>query len=259
MRTRLPYAAVLLTAAGVLFAGGRVEAATDAAIQSAVEERLQKKGLFDESGVQVVVRDGETTLSGVVNSLPLSREIEKQARKKAKVVHNNLRVHIEEPVTDAEIIDGVRSAILSEPRYEIFDYVEFGVKDGAVVLQGSVVEPWKKSAFEARVARVAGVRALKNDITVQSASQFDRQLRYSLAQRIYGDGMFVRYGNRSHPPIRILVDRGNVTLAGWVSSPVEKAVLGTIARSTPSFKVENHIRVDGEAPAEDSKEEPTES
>ena len=143
--------------------------------------------------------------------------------------------------------------------YDIFDYVEFGVKDGAVLLQGSVVQPWKKSSLEGRVARVAGVRALKNDIAVQSASQFDRDLRYSLARRIYGDGMFVRYANRSHPPIRILVDRGNVTLAGWVSSPVEKAVLGTIARSTLSFKVENRIRVDGETPAEDSKEEPTES
>jgi osmotically-inducible protein OsmY len=259
MRTRLQYAAVLMTAAGVLLAGGRVEAAADAAIQSAVEGRLEKKGLLHETGVQVAVRDGEATLSGVVTSLPLSREIEKQARKDAKVVHNDLQVHIEEPVTDAEIIDGVRAAILRDPRYDIFDYVEFGVKNGAVLLQGSVVEPWKKSSLEARVARVAGVRALKNDIAVQSASQFDRDLRYSLARRIYGDGMFVRYANRSHPPIRILVDRGNVTLAGWVSSPVEKAVLETIARSSLSFSVENRVRVDGEVPAEDASEEATTS
>jgi len=122
-----------------------------------------------------------------------------------------------------------------------------------------VVQPWKKSSLEARVARVAGVRALRNEIAVQSASQFDRDLRYSLARRIYGDGMFVRYANRSHPPIRILVDRGNITLAGWVSSPVEKAVLESIARSTLSFKVENRIRVDGEVPAEGSKEETTRS
>jgi len=209
--------------------------------------------------VRVAVQDGEATLSGVVTSLPLKRQIEKRARKEAKVVHNELRVHIEEPVKDAEIVDGVRAAVLGYPNYDIFDYVEFGVKDGAVLLQGSVLQPWKKSSLEGRVARVAGVRALKNDITVQSASQFDRDLRYSLARRIYGDGMFVRYANRSHPPIRILVDRGNVTLAGWVSSPVEKAVLGTIARSTLSFKVENRIRVDGETPAADSKEEPTES
>jgi osmotically-inducible protein OsmY len=248
-----------MAAIAVLLTGTLAFAADDVEIREAIEARFQKKNVEQEADVRVDVRDGEVTLTGVANNLPTSREAEKQARKEAKVVHNQIRVHIEEPVKDGELIDGVRKAILSDPRYGIFDYVEFAVSDGAVLLVGSVVQPWKRSSIESRVARVAGVSAIKNDISVQSFSSFDSDLRTSLARRIYGDPRFVQYANRSHPPIRILVDRGNVTLAGWVSSPVDKAVLGTIALSTPSFKVSNELRVDGEVPAADKKEEPARS
>ncbi len=104
------------------------------------------------------------------------------------------------------------------------------------------------------MAHVAGVRAIQNDITVQSLSAFDSRLRYSLARQIYGDVRFVQYAHWAHPPIRILVDRGNIVLAGWVRSPVDKAVVGNIARHTLSFSVENRLRV-GDVPKEDGKKE----
>ena len=44
----------------------------------------------------------------------------------------------------------------------------------------------------------------------------------------------------------VAVDRGHVTLAGWVNSPVEKAVLGHIALSSTSFGVKNELNVDTE-------------
>jgi osmotically-inducible protein OsmY len=232
-------------------------AANDTAILRDIEARFEKKNVAEDADVQVEVRDGEVTLTGIATNLPASREAEKLARKEAKVVHNQIRVHIEEPVKDGEIVEGVRKAILGYPRYEIFDHVEFGVREGAVLLVGSVIHPWKKTEIEGRVARVPGIRAIQNDITVQSFSRFDSELRSSLARRIYGDPRFVQYGQRSHPPIRILVDRGRVTLAGWVASPVERAVLGTIALGTTSFSVSNELRVDGEVPAEDRKDEST--
>jgi len=248
-----------MVATAVLLTGTLGFAADDAEIQSKVEARFQKENIAQEADVRVEVQDGEVTLTGVANHLPASRQAEKLARKEAKVVHNQVRVHIEEPVKDGEIVKGVRKAILRYARYEIFDYVEFGVNGGAVLLQGSVVQPWKKTEIESLVARVPGVRGVKNDITVQSFSRFDSDLRRSLARQIYGDPRFVQYGQRSHPPIRILVDRGRVTLAGWVSSPVEKAVLGSIALSTPSFAVQNELHVDGEVPAEDEKKESSRS
>ena len=257
MRNHSLHGSAFAAAIAILLTGTLAFAADDAAVLRDIEARFEKKNIAQEADLRVEVQDGEVTLTGVANSLPTSREAEKQARKEAKVVHNQIRVHIEEPVKDGEIVAGIRKAILGYPRYEIFDHVEFGVDDGAVLLVGSVIHPWKKTDIEARVARVAGIRAIKNDIAVQSFSRFDSDLRTSLARRIYGDPRFVQYGQRSHPPIRILVDRGHVTLAGWVGSPVEKAVLGTIALSTPSFKVSNELHVDGEVPEEDRKEEST--
>jgi hypothetical protein len=45
-------------------------------------------------------------------------------------------------------------------------------------------------------------------------SSFDDRLRYQLAYLIYGDPRFVQYAHRADPPIRIIVDRGHVTLTG---------------------------------------------
>ncbi len=254
MRSHRRYGPVILAAVGVLLTGGVAVAADDAAIREAIEARLQKAKVERAADVSVEVQDGTVTLTGLVTSLPVSREIEKLARKEAKDVDNRLRVHFEEPVKDADIVEGIRKAILTYSRYDIFDYVEFAVSDGAVLLQGSVIQPFKKDAIESRVAKVPGIRGIQNNIKVQSFSQHDSDLRYSLARRIYGDVRFVHYAHRAHPPIRILVDRGNVTLAGAVGSPVEKAVLGHIARSSVSFSVENRLHVDGEVPEEDRTE-----
>jgi osmotically-inducible protein OsmY len=254
MRSPLRYGPAILVAAGMLLTGTLSVAADDAAIREAIEARVEKEKLEREADVSVEVQDGEVTLTGLATSLPVSREIEKLARKESKNVDNQMRVHIEEPVKDADIIEGIRSAILRYSRYDIFDYVEFAVSDGAVLLQGSVIQSFKKDAIESRVAKVPGIRGIQNNIKVQSFSRHDSDLRYSLARRIYGDVRFVQYAHRAHPPIRILVDRGHVILAGAVASPVEKAVLGHIARSTQSFTVENRVHVDSEIPEEDRKE-----
>lgn len=253
MRKHSLRGAAFMAVVAVLLTGTPALAADDAAILRDIEARFEKKNVAQDAEVEVAVSNGEVTLTGVATHLPASRLAEKLARKESKVVHNRIRVVIEEPVKDADIVEGIRSAILRYPRYEIFDYVEFGVRDGNVLLQGSVIHPWKKTDIESRVAEVAGIKAIENNISVQSFSQFDSDLRRSLARRIYGDPRFVQYGARSNPPIRILVDRGHVTLAGWVNSPVEKAVLGHIALSSPSFSVKNQLNVDTDVPAEDRK------
>ena len=256
MRIRRRVGAAFVAAIGLLLLPGVLAvAADDAAVRDAIESRLLKEGLNETAQVSVDVRDGAVTLTGVAPNLPVKRSAEKLARKEASAVHNQIRVQPPEPVADKAIIEGVRKAVLTYPFYTVFDYVEFSVNDGAVVLQGSMLHPWRKTAIESRVAQVAGVRAIQNDLAVQSFTSFDSNLRTSLARRIYGDARFAQYSHRANPPIRILVDKGNVVLAGWVNSNVDKAVLGTIARSTLSFNVENRLQVDTDVPQEDRKSE----
>jgi hypothetical protein len=63
---------------------------------------------------------------------------------------------------------------------------------------------------------------------------------------IYGNGLFRRYATFVNPPIRIIVENGNITLTGIVNSRVEKAVLGSIARGLLAFRVDNQVEVESE-------------
>jgi hyperosmotically inducible protein len=148
--------------------------------------------------------------------------------------------------TDAQIREAVADAVLGSVYYGVFDSVGVGVEDGVVTLQGSVRQPWRKEELEQRVARLDGVRAIRNQIRVQPVSSFDDRLRRELYGGIYGNGLFQRYATFANPPIHIVVENGNITLTGLVNSRVEKAVLESIARGTLAFRVDNQVQVESE-------------
>ena len=232
-----------------LLAGGSVARADDGDMKQRIESRLEKK-LGQEANIEVAVEQGRAVLTGITTTVYDKDRAERFARKEVKDVDNQIRVFPDGEYHDADIAKAVRKAVLGYAHYSIFDGVAFGVEDGAVWVTGSVYQPWRKEAIEKRISKVEGIRELQSDIEVQSVSFFDERIRRELAYRIYADPRFVQYAHRAHPPIKILVDNGKVTLAGYVASPVEQAVLGHIARGVASFGVENQIQVDGDSPEE---------
>ncbi len=147
---------------------------------------------------------------------------------------------------DAGIRRAVADAVLDYVHYGVFDSVGVGVDHGVVTLEGSVLQPWHKDDIERRVARLDGVREVRNHIRVQPVSSFDDSLRVQLYRRIYGNALFQRYATFANPPIRIIVEHGNVTLTGVVNSRVERVVLESIARGVLAFKVDNQVQVESE-------------
>ncbi len=220
--------------------------ASDADLQKRVESRLAKAGLEERGNVQVSAKDGVVTLEGFTLTVDARRDAEKAAGKESKRVESRLAVRPQEAVPDAELRERVADAVLSEPRYGVFDSVGVAVKDGVVVLQGSVRQPWLKDSFDRRVAEVEGVRDIRNEIRIAPTSTYDDRLRAQLYALIYGDDMFARYATWADPPIRIVVENGKVTLTGIVNSRVEQARLGMIARGTLAFKVTNAVEVESE-------------
>jgi osmotically-inducible protein OsmY len=176
----------------------------------------------------------------------VSRAAEKAARKETKTVENRIRVLPAVERSDAELEKDVRKAILRSPNYGVFDSVGVTIEDGVVLIQGSVGMGYRKNDIVDRVAKVEGLRGLQDEIRVQSVSQFDDRLRRQLFRQIYGSDRFVHFTNLANPPVRIVVDRGHVTLTGYVPTRVDQALLGHIARSTSAFKVDNLVQVDGE-------------
>jgi osmotically-inducible protein OsmY len=233
-------------------------ARTDAEVKSRIEARLHKAGLDRSANVQVSVEGGVARLTGVALSYADCREVERLARKEAKRVVNVVRVVLEEPRSDKAIRKDVETSVLSWARYGPFDAIGVEVDKGIVHLTGWVDTPMKRGEIEERVARLEGVQDVHADLHLQGISRADVELRQEIYDRIYSDSLFSRFANLNDPPIRVFVERGRVTLVGTVGSELEQVKVGHIARGTLAFAVDNQVKVEGSAPEEDRRKDPTE-
>jgi osmotically-inducible protein OsmY len=151
---------------------------------------------------------------------------------------------------DVRLADDIGRALSGYTRLTIFDDINATVENGAVVLTGKVTMPFKKSDIEKRVARIDGVRSLRNDIGVLPVSHFDDELRYRIARAIYGNPSFWNYAAMANPPIHIVVEGGHVTLAGVVNSNVERMLARSLATGLGELSVTNALKTDAEARSE---------
>ncbi len=151
---------------------------------------------------------------------------------------------------DTRLADEIGRALTGYAQLTIFDDISAQVENGAVVLTGRVTMPYKKNDLEKRIAKIDGVRSLRNDIGVLPVSIFDDQLRYRVARAIYGNPSFWPYAAMANPPIHIIVERGHVTLTGVVNSNVERMLARSLATGQGEFSVTNSLRTDAETRAE---------
>ncbi len=148
--------------------------------------------------------------------------------------------------TDAQIFVKVARAVVTYPRFTVFDNVNGSIDHGVVTLTGEVTMPFKATDIARRVSKVPGVVAVRNEIKTLPVSFFDDQLRYEIARAIYGNSAFWQYASMPNPPIHIIVDHGRVTLTGVVNNDVERALARSLASSFDAFSVTNHLKTDAE-------------
>jgi osmotically-inducible protein OsmY len=237
-------------AAMSLALGALTARADDAETKRKVEQRLARAKVYETADVRVSVEDGAVTLDGVASRMDAALAAERAARKESKSVVNRLRVVPDVERKDSELRKEVIDRILGYVWYTVYDSIEAGAEDGVVVLRGSVNQPYRKTDIENRVAGIPGLKGLKSEIRVQGVSSFDDRLRRELVRKIYGDERFVQYASWVHPPIRIIVDKGRITLTGIVGSAVEQQLVGHIARGTLAFAVDNQVKLESDVRAE---------
>ena len=149
---------------------------------------------------------------------------------------------------DLQVFNDISKAVTRYAQFTIFDSVDANVKDGVVTLTGRVTMPYKKDAIEKRVAKIDGVRQVRDEITVLPVSQFDDRLRYRIARAIYGNPNFWNYATMADPPVHIVVEHSRVTLTGVVQSDVERMLARSIAGSQFGvMSVVNKLKTDAEA------------
>ena len=149
-------------------------------------------------------------------------------------------------IGDTRLEAGIAGAIAGSVHLTIFDDVSARLENGEVILQGKVTAPLKRSDVETRVARVEGVRTVRNEIAVLPVSQRDDELRYRVARAIYGNPSFWSYAARANPPIHVIVEHGRVTLTGVVHSNVERMLAHSLATGVGGLSVTNDLRTDVE-------------
>ncbi len=186
---------------------------------------------LDKQVAEVMVIGGSVTLRGKPSNLYMKMKVIEATLAVEGVDNVEDELEVAAAESQEDMVKELRNQVLTYPHFTVFDDVGFQIQvEGLVVLTGYVTQPFKKSDLEERVAKVMGVRELNNVIEVLPVG--NERLRRTLFDRIYGNSLFVQYANRRHPPIRIIVNSGHVTLTGVVANRVEKVQAENIARTT---------------------------
>lgn len=142
----------------------------------------------------------------------------------------------------------VYKEIITLPYYGVFDNIAFQVKGDTVYLMGKVVRPTTKSSAENVVEDIEGVSNVVNNIEVLPLSRFDDTIRLQTLRTLQTrGGSLYRYFLGASPSVKIIVDRGNVTLEGFVATRGDKNLANVLVNGIPGvFSVTNNLIVEKE-------------
>lgn len=141
----------------------------------------------------------------------------------------------------------VEKKILSLPYYEVFDYIDYSIDGSTVTLTGKVRNATNKPSAESAVKRIAGVERVVNNIEVLSPGSFDEQLRRNLYARLHNSGGLSSYLWPVNPDVRLIVDRGHITLEGMVRNRGDFNLMNITASGVPmSFSVTNNLKIEND-------------
>jgi hyperosmotically inducible periplasmic protein len=148
---------------------------------------------------------------------------------------------------DLQVFNDIAKSVNRYVQFTIFDDVNASVKDGVVTLPGKVTMPYKRDDIEKRIAKIEGVRQVRNQISVLPVSQFDDQLRYRIARSIYRNPNFWNYAIGPNPSIHIVVEHSRVTLTGVVNSEVDRMLAQSIAANQfGALSITNNLKTEAE-------------
>lgn len=141
----------------------------------------------------------------------------------------------------------VHKRILRLPYYEVFDHIGFKVDGDTVTLTGKVFNGVNRSDAKAAVERIPGVNKVINNIEILPPSRFDDQIRRNLYTRLHNTSGLSGYLWTVNPSVRLIVDRGNITLEGYVRNRGDYDTMYIIARGIPnSFSVTNNLKIEND-------------
>ncbi len=232
---------ILLTVSALLAAGTLVLGAD----LNEVQNKINKEANIDR--LQLRSEEGRVVLEGTAARLKDKYEAEKIAKKQLKTdVVNNIIVSGSNR-SDEEITVDVIAKIRGKATIgnNVFDSLEVSTHDAVVTVKGTVRNAYIFDAAEEAAMEVPGVKSVVNQIEILPPSQNDDRLRLAIYRRLRNDDRLFYYFLGARPSISIIVNRGRVTLGGFVDTEGDRILAGTLVRQmTGVLSVENQLKVD---------------
>lgn len=127
--------------------------------------------------------------------------------------------------------------------YSYFDNITYQVNGSVVTLYGKVYSLGTIDQAENVVEDINGVSTVINKIEMLPPSPFDDRIRRE-AIRLFSSRGPTQYFNEINPDVRIIVERGRITLEGNVTRKADSDMLNLLANSISGvFEVTNNLNV----------------
>lgn len=141
----------------------------------------------------------------------------------------------------------VYKQIIKLPYYGVFDNIAYRVDGDTVTLYGKVLQPTTRKSAESVVERIEGVETVVNNIEVLPLSNFDDSIRLRTLRTLSNGGSLYRYFLGASPSVKIIVDRGNVTLEGYIATRGDYNLANILANGVSGvFSVKNNLVIEKE-------------
>lgn len=135
--------------------------------------------------------------------------------------------------------------LIKLPRFGVFDNIGYQVKGDTVFLYGKVTNAVNKKDAERTVKRIDGVGSVVNSIEILPLSNFDDSIRYRTLRTLANGGSLYRYFQGANPSVKIIVERGRVTLEGFVATQSDANLANILANQVSGvFSVTNNLQVE---------------
>jgi osmotically-inducible protein OsmY len=190
----------------------------DTQLRHDVEAELDWDPRFDSRQIGVAVKNGVVALTGHVGSYSERRAAQEAAQMVAgvKAIANDIAVELafDDKRSDPELAEDALGALKANASVPSAD-IKLVVHDGWITIEGQVALWFQKSAVDACLSGLRGVKGISNNISIRS-----KVSATNVQEKI--EDAFRRRARLDAKKITVKIAEGTVTLEGEVNSWQER-------------------------------------